>query len=238
MDTKSSPWFAVSLGLIGIIIGYSVAQSQIGGPKAQIADPSPSHSPSPSIEAEPEPAVNIEAMPEIDFDKDHFKGNKNADVSLVVYNDLECPYCRRHHATVKQLITDYGDGINVVMRHYPLGFHQSAQKAAEASECAAELGGEEAFWNMVDKIFEKGPDNTQLASYAKELGLEETKFTECLNSGKFAEKTKGDMAGGTAAGIRGTPGNIVLNRKTGESKLVSGAQPIENFKAVIDGMME
>ncbi|MBU0458455.1 DsbA family protein [Patescibacteria group bacterium] len=236
MDSKSSPWFAVSLGLIGIILGYGVATGTGGGPKdAKMADPTPAPTEVPP--APPPPVANLDALPPIDFDIDHVSGDKDAKVTMFVYTDFECPFCQRHHGTFEQLLDEYDD-VNFVLRHYPLGFHSNAQKGAEATECAAELGGEDKFWEMTSTIFEKGADNTMYASYAEELGIDEAKFTECMDSDKYAQKTKDDMEGGTAAGVRGTPGNIIVNNETEEAELVSGAQPLSNFKAVIDGMLE
>ena len=71
--------------------------------------------------------------------KDHIRGNKNAKLSLVEYSDLECPFCKRFHLTMQELMETYGDKIRWVYRHFPLSFHANAQKEAESTECVAEL---------------------------------------------------------------------------------------------------
>ncbi len=235
---KGNPWFAVSIGLICFIVGVggtlmvTNGQVSLGGQQAKVVadDPAPAPTPSP-----PPPVANLDAMPELS-DEDYFKGDPNAKVTIVEYTDFECPFCQRNHGTMEQLLADYDGKVNWVIRHFPLSFHPNAQKASEATECAGELGGGDAFFTMGDQIFEKGADNTQLASYAKAIGLDEAKFTECLDSDKYAQKVKDQMDGGAAAGVRGTPGNIIINNDKGEAELVSGAQPIGNFKEVIDGM--
>jgi len=79
------------------------------------------------------------------------KGDDGAEVKIVEFSDFECPYCRRTLSTINGLFEKYGDKISLEYRHFPLSFHSSAQKAAEASECAREQG---KFWEMHDAIFE------------------------------------------------------------------------------------
>ncbi len=172
-------------------------------------------------------------------DKDHVRGSRDAKVFLIEYSDFECPFCKRFHPTLLQLLEEYGDQLALVYRHFPLDqLHPKADKEAEASECVRELGGEEAFWKFVDKIFEVTPsnnglDHTQLPTYASEAGVDSGAFKSCLDSGKYADYVEADFQGGGNAGITGTPGNFVLNQK-GEAWMVVGAQPYENVKAVID----
>jgi protein-disulfide isomerase len=236
LQQETKTWFGISMVLIGVIVGFGAAKmmgTNIGkptaAPTAQVQQP-PAAPP-----AEPVPAYgDIKAVDA----SDHVRGNAQATISLIEYSDLECPFCARVHPTIKQVLADYGDKVNWIFRHYPLSFHANAQKAAEATECAAELGGNDKFWAMIDMIYEKGSDNTQLATYAKEIGLNQTAFTKCLDSGKYATKTAEMMQTGTKAGIQGTPGNLILNHKTKKVAVVSGAQPIQNFKNAVDALLK
>ncbi|KKT87007.1 MAG: Sodium/proton antiporter [Parcubacteria group bacterium GW2011_GWA2_46_10] len=86
---------------------------------------------------------------------DHLRGSIDAPVVLIEYSDLECPYCKRFHPEVKQMIEKYGDKIVWAYRHFPLeAIHSSARPLAEGSECAAQLGGNDKFWEYVDYVFE------------------------------------------------------------------------------------
>ncbi len=176
-------------------------------------------------------------------DKDHIRGNKNARILLIEYSDLECPFCKRFHPTAKQIIDEYKDQVAWVYRHFPLDqIHPKADKLAEAVECASELGGEDAFWKLTDKIFEVTPSNNglnldDLPKLAKEIGLDEERFKECLDSGKYKDRVEEDYQSGLKAGIQGTPGNILLDTKTGKTKLIPGAYPFETFKAEIDKLL-
>ena len=84
---------------------------------------------------------------------DHVNGDINAPVKLVTYSDMECPFCKQFHATAKQVLADYNGQVVLVYRHLPLDFHASAKPLAEGSECAAELGGNDAFWAYLDEVF-------------------------------------------------------------------------------------
>ena len=166
-------------------------------------------------------------------DSDHYKGDKNAKVVLVEYTDFECPYCVRHHETIKKIIEAYGNKIKYVQRHFPLSFHANAQKAAEAAECAGEQG---KYFEIGDLLFlsnvEKTMNVDKFKELAKGLGLNTSKFNTCLDSGKYADKIKAVADGGAAAGVDGTPATFI------NGQLVSGALPFENFKSIIDGLLK
>jgi protein-disulfide isomerase len=230
---SSNPWFAVSMGLVGVIVGYMLGTGSAALPAGVPAAPA-----APTVPSAPEAAPPAKDVKPVDAKVDHIRGNPDAKISVIEYSDFECPFCSRNHPTMQQILDTYGDDVNWVYRHYPLPFHPNAQKAAEASECAASLGGNDTFWAMADMIMEKGADNTQLASYAKTIGLSEAKFTECLGSGKHAQRVQDDMSEGSSAGVNGTPGNIVLQNETKESRMVSGAQPFSAFQTVIDEMLK
>ncbi len=182
---------------------------------------------------------NAAAKPKDVTDADHIRGNKNAKITLVEYSDFECPFCKSFTPTLTEIMKTYGDKIRLVYRHYPLTFHANAQKEAEASECVAELGGEDAFWKFVDTIFERTTSNgtgfalDKLGSLAEELGVDKKKFQSCLDSGKYEDLVKDSITEGSSAGVSGTPSTFIINSK-GESQLIVGAQPIDAFKTAID----
>ncbi|KKQ24276.1 MAG: DSBA-like protein thioredoxin domain-containing protein [Candidatus Roizmanbacteria bacterium GW2011_GWC2_37_13] len=79
-------------------------------------------------------------------------GPENAKVQLVEFSDFECPFCIRAYPTVKQILKDYSGKIRFYYKQFPLTqIHPNAQKAAEASLCAADQG---KFWEFHDKMFE------------------------------------------------------------------------------------
>lgn len=175
---------------------------------------------------------------------DHILGDRSARIALIEYSDLECPYCKSVHPTIKQVLDTYKGQVVWVYRHYPLSFHANAQKEAEAAECANEVGGADAFWKYLDMVFERTTSNgtgfalDKLVPLAVELGMSEAKFKECLDSGKYATHVKDEMDGGSKAGVTGTPGNILLDTKTGKTRLIPGAVPYEQIKSVVDEILK
>jgi protein-disulfide isomerase len=151
---------------------------------------------------------------------------------VIEYSDLECPFCSRVHPVLQQLIRE-NPNVMWVYRHFPLGPHQNAQKAAEAVECAGALGTPGLFWDMTDLIFDKGPDNAKLADLAVELGLDRTAFEECLSSVRFAAHVQEEMGVAQRAGVNGTPTHFVVHLPSGRIERVVGAQPIEAFTSAI-----
>jgi protein-disulfide isomerase len=177
--------------------------------------------------------------------RDHIYGNPNAPVSLIEYSDFECPFCKRFHSTAKEIVDAYQGKVNWVYRHFPLAMHNpGAQKEAEASECANQLGGNDAFWKYTNAIYARTQSNgngfplTQLVPLGKEFGLDEKQLKECLDSGKYAPRVQEDFDEGTQIGITGTPANILLRNDTGEVILKVGAQPLDAFKADIEKLLE
>lgn len=189
------------------------------------------------------PAAAAAKTPKI-TKEDHIRGEEYAPIALIEYSDLECPFCKTFHPTAKKILEEYKGKVKWVYRHYPLSFHANAQKEAEASECVNELGGNEAFWKYIDAIYERTTANgtgfalDKLGPLAAEVGVNQAQFQTCLDSGKMAQKVKDQMALGSSEGVTGTPGNILMDIKSGETRLIPGALPFEQFKPVIDELLK
>lgn len=172
---------------------------------------------------------------------DHILGNPNANVVIIEWSDTECPFCKRFHETMNQVMSQYGKSGDVawVYRHSPIDqLHPKARKEAEALECAGEQGGNDAFWKYTNKLMELTPGNNgldaeMLPKIATMVGLDAAKLSTCVASGKFAERVQRDFENGANAGVRGTPYSIIWNRKTGMQKPLSGAYPFENVKTLL-----
>lgn len=173
-------------------------------------------------------------------DKDHIRGNPNAPIVIVEYSDYDCPFCKNFHDTMNKIMAEYGvDGkVAWVYRQLPLEqLHPNAPKIAEAAECVASIGGNEAFWKFSDLVFGERATNeqtnmTKLPEYAERSGVSKDKFTQCLDSGKFTEKIAADVEAGYAAGAKGTPYSIlVVGDQQGP---INGAQPYATVKKMIE----
>ena len=177
-----------------------------------------------------------------DFSQDHIRGNIDASVKIVEFSDMECPFCKKFHETMKQAMAEYGDDIAWIYRHFPIEqLHSKAKKSAEASECAGELGGNNAFWRYLDKYFEITPSNNQidlaeLPKIAESIGLNKTQFENCLNSGKYSEKIEAQIQDAENSGARGTPYSIVID-KNGKKYTINGAYPYEDVRQMIESAL-
>ncbi len=165
---------------------------------------------------------------------DHYVGKLGAPIEMIIYDDMECPYCLRHEETVKALQAKYGDKMVLTYRHFPLtSIHPSAQKAAEAVECAGE---QNKFFEMKDKIFglnsegKLGVEGFKAA--AVELKLNTGKFNACLDNGDMADVVAKSAQEGLSVGVTGTPGNFV------NGQLISGAVPQAQFESIFDSILK
>jgi len=159
------------------------------------------------------------------------KGPSGAPIELIEFSDFQCPFCQRANPTVEQVLKTYGDRIRFVYRHFPLSNHPNAKPAAEASQCAAEQG---KFWEYHDKLF-ANPSRLadgDLKQSAAELGLDTAAFNKCVDTHKYAAHVASDLRAGEDAGVNGTPAFFVNGR------MISGAQPFEAFKRLIDEELE
>lgn len=172
---------------------------------------------------------------------DHILGNPNAPVVIVEYSDTECPFCKTFHNTMHRLIDEYGrDGkLAWVYRHFPIdSLHTKARKEAEATECAATLGGNTKFWEYIDEVFLTTPSNdgldlALLPQIAINVGLDKAKFESCLSSGQMAKAVQDDYTDAVSSGGRGTPHSVLLTR-SGEKVTINGAQPYDVMKTLVD----
>jgi len=155
------------------------------------------------------------------------RGPATAPVEIVEFSDFQCPFCLRAHPTVDQVLKTYGDRVHFVYRHYPLPGHPNARPAAEAAACAEEQG---KFWPYHDKLFasQSKLSDADLKQDAADLGMDASKFNACVDGHKYAAKVEADMRAGQDAGVDGTPAFFINGR------LISGAQPYDAFKKMID----
>ncbi len=173
---------------------------------------------------------------------DHVLGDRNAPIVIVEYSDIECPFCKNFHNTLHMLMDDYGakGQLAWAFRHFPV--HENSIKEGEAIECAAEVGGNDAFWSYTDKIFaatksNNGIDLAQLPVIAKEVGLDVTKFNTCLNSGKYKAKIEQQQQDVIKAGAGGTPYSVIF-AKGEKIPLTQGALPYNDMKTIIETILK
>ncbi len=233
MDQKISTPIAIVLA--GIAIGGGIYLSKVQVPEKNGQAFAPSATPQ-VADAEKQ---KIEIRP-VDPNYDHIRGAKDAQITLVEYSDTECPFCKRFHGTMQEVMREYDGKVNWVYRSHPIdGLHKLARKEAEATECAAEQG---KFWEYIDEVYRLTASNdsldpAQLPAIAKELQLNNEQFELCLSSGKYAQRVADDIKDAENAGLLPTPETVVL--KNGEVVgVIEGARSLEGVKAALDPLLQ
>jgi protein-disulfide isomerase len=162
------------------------------------------------------------------------KGNKGAKVTIQIFSEFQCPFCKRVEPTLAELEKEYGDKVRFAWRHLPLDFHADAPLASQAAQEAFAQKGNTAFWKFHDKLFEaqgSGEDAIKrpaLEKIAQDLGLNMDKFKAALDSGAHKAKVDADAKIGKDVGINGTPAFVI------NGYYLSGAQPAAAFKKLIN----
>lgn len=156
---------------------------------------------------------------------DHYLGDLNAPVQIIIYDDFECPFCSRFYDTTEQIKDEFGDKVLIAFRHYPLSSHYNAMPAGLAAECASEQG---KFWEMYHKLFALNKENNlspgQYKKSAEEIGLDIVEYLKCFEQEKYKDKILAQIIEAKNIGVSGTP-TVYINRE-----IYPGAYPFEDFK--------
>lgn len=187
----------------------------------------------------------MEEIIEISED-DHIMGDRDAMVKIIEYSDMECPFCKNFHSTMNRIMSEYNSNeVAWVYRHWPImSTHPKAYTEAIASECAAELGGNDKFWEYTNLLFETTPSNNrldldELPRMAEAIGLDVEEFNACMDSGEERHGDTIDLHSRQAntIGATGTPFSILIERD-GNLSAIPGAFPYEEMKRIIDEALQ
>lgn len=198
--------------------------------------------------ADQEPSVAADTTSKIDpvTEADHIKGNLNAPVKFVEFSDFECPFCKRQHEVLLGVVEKLGpDKVAWVYRQFPLEqLHPvKAMAASMASECVAELGGNDAFWLFTDRYFEETLTNnktdveTLIPKLVAETGVNKQAFTTCFESGRHKAAIEADIADAVETGGRGTPWSVIIG-PTGKTYPINGALPASVIEQTIERALQ
>lgn len=165
-------------------------------------------------------------VPGATVDPARTRGPDGAPVTILEWSDFQCPFCREAQPVLGRLLAEFPEQVRLVFKDFPLRSHELAVPAAIAARCASAQG---RFWEYHDLLFVAQPAFTrdELVGYARRLGLDVPRFTECLDAARFQEDVMADQSEGRAAGVHATPTFFVNGQK------IEGALPIEEFRDAI-----
>ncbi len=195
------------------------------------AAPTPSPQPTPA----PAPAATKIDLDELTtfYDTLHIAGNPDAKVTIVEFSDFQCGYCKRlnNDGTLTSVSEKYGEDVNIAYAAFPI----FVPEAAQATECAGEIWGDEGFFAFKKALFAYSwrPDSAGIKTVAEQEGLDADAIAACVTSWEFTDKVNKHMAFGRKMWVTGTPGNVVFNNDTGEYTLIKGAVPATSFDGPI-----
>lgn len=182
--------------------------------------------------------------PTLSLNGEKFKGNPDAYLAIVEYSDFQCPFCGAYaHDAYPQIEANYikTGKVRYFFRDFPLPIHPNAFQAAQAARCAGE---QNKFWEMHDRLFDnqKALSPSDLPQHAQAVGLDVTKFNQCLASGKYTEEIRKSVAQGERIGVNGTPIFIIgtigpKGEQLKVQKVLLGAKPYESFKTTLDELL-
>lgn len=185
----------------------------------------------------PQPVDNTNKVTPV-VAEDHTKGNPDASIKIVEFSDFDCPFCARFHDTMNEIIAKDGDVV-WAYRHFPIEqLHPQAAAVSMASECVAELGGNDAFWKFTDSYYEaRGSGdatihNELIPRLVATTGVDEQTFIACYESGRHNDAIQTDMNNAVETGGRGTPWSILIG-PSGKTYPINGAIPQSAIEQLI-----
>ncbi|MFA6006150.1 MAG: thioredoxin domain-containing protein [Candidatus Paceibacterota bacterium] len=236
----------IAIVIAGVIVAGAVLWSKGSGPVpvAQVQGQGQAQTAS--------TAELIKSMPAVSA-KDHVLGNPSAPITIVEYSDIECPFCRRFHTTMQEVMSQYGDSGQVawVYRQFPLSIHPKAYPEATATECVASQYDNNTFWKFLAALMETKADadgnqiavisddftaEQRIAEASTKLKLDGAKIALCVSADTFKQKLESLRGEAMKAGLgqneTGTPYSIIV---AGNKRyFIDGAQPYSAVKALID----
>lgn len=167
------------------------------------------------------------------------RGGKDALVTIVMFSDLQCPYCDLGRKSLGEVYEKYKDEVRIVWKNLPLmEIHPNALPAAQAAMAAAKQS-HEVFWAFTDNLFDnmreysgRGAPQMQPVDFERFLpesaGFDRAKWREEASRPELAKEIFADVKLATQIDARATPTFFINGRK------IEGALPLEAFSQVID----
>lgn len=200
-------------------------------------------------------------------DNEYILGNNKNKITILVYSDFECPFCKMLQENTIQILQkeyanskDFSDAkIGIVYRHFAQSYHDKAPNEINASLCARELYGQNVYINFINRIYSITPTNNGLdpksipdianysveeakkekQDYKKDFNKEE--FVACLDKKVYDIEFQNDAHDAIEAGLDGTPYTLILYRDGNENIVInkiSGSKEVGYFEKIINKLLK
>ncbi len=187
---------------------------------------------------------------------EHTLGVASAKITFMVFDDTQCGFCKELHGVLKILQKKYPNDLKIVFRNFPISsIHEFSYKEAKALECVNDIAGNNAFLQMLDKLYADTNENNpnylprpEVAQYnrprhmrwlmrhSRNVGALRTKVSKCVSQNATKAKVDNDIEDGVRAGVKGTPTTFVFNGPHFQLK-IEGAQPQSVFETIITTLL-
>jgi len=166
----------------------------------------------------------LDIVQQIDTRDAPVRGNLDAPVSIVVFDDFQCPYCARLAPTLKKVLDNNPQTVRLVFKNFPLGMHKFARPAAVAAEAAGRQG---KFWEMHDLLFANYNQLSEdrIVALAKQVGLDMARFEKDRQDAGVQAAIQRDQQQGSQLGVRGTP-TVYVNGRLLRDRSEKGFQQV------------
>jgi len=200
-------------------------------------------------------------------DKEYILGNSQNKITVLVYSDFECPFCKRlQEETIQKLQKkykikdDFSEGeIGIVYRHFAQSYHKKTPVEANAALCTRELYGQNPYINFINRLYEMTPTNDGLdlttlpdiSKYSVELAIlnkekikkdfQNVEFNECLNKQTYNSEYLQTYQDAVDAGLEGTPYSLIIYNDGQQNIIlakISGLREVSYFEKIINQLLK
>ena len=177
------------------------------------------------------PKYNLGAV-NTSYKDDFILGNPDARFTILVYSDFQCPFCGKFYPTLKEFIKNSDNKTNLVIRHYPLEFHQLADDLAIVAECIGREVSPDFYWSFTEFAYKSGQIkdvSILLNSFIQSQNIRNVDINACRDSSAVKLKVTSHFNEAKAVGVTGTPSSVLINNKSKKLKFVMGFKTISQL---------
>lgn len=189
----------------------------------------------PLLPAPTGPNYNLSAV-NTSYQGDFILGNPDAPYTLLVYSDFQCPFCGKFYPTARDFVENSANNVNLVIRHYPLEFHQLADDLAIVAECLGTEVNQDTYWDFTEFAYKSGQIkdvDLLLNSFVNSQNINSVDLKKCRTSSEVKLKVASHLNEAQAVGVTGTPSSVLINNKSKKLKFMMGFKTISQLNQAL-----